>query len=58
MKSDFDKLYSKIGKAARAPSALKTTSTSTQTSLVDPVDGVLKETPKAPPQKQVWVPMS
>ena len=25
-------------------------------SLVDPVEGVLKEQPKAPPQKQVWVP--
>ena len=56
MKSDFDKLYGKIVKAARAPSALNTTSTSTQTSLVDPVDGVLKEPSKAPPQKQVWVP--
>ena len=56
MKSDFDKLYGKIGKAAGAPSALNTASTSTQPSLVDPVDGVLKEPSKAPPQKQVWVP--
>ena len=55
-KSDFDKLYGKIGKAAGVPSALNSTSTSTQPSPVDPVDGVLKETPKAPPQKQVWVP--
>ena len=55
-KSDFDKLYGKIGKAAGVPSALNTASTSTQPSPVDPVDGVLKETPKAPPQKQVWVP--
>ena len=55
-KSDFDKLYGKIGKAAGAPSALNTASTSTQPSLVDPVDGVLKEPSKAPPQKQVWVP--
>ena len=31
-------------------------STSTQPSLVDPADGVLKEPPKTPPQKQVWVP--
>ena len=50
-KSDFDKLYGKIGKAAG-----NTASTSTQPSLVDPADGVLKEPPKAPPQKQVWVP--
>ena len=55
-KSDFDKLYGKIGKAAGAPSALNTASTSTQPSLVDPVDGVLKEPSKAPPEKQVWVP--
>ena len=55
-KSDFDKLYGKIGKAAGVSSALNTTSTSTQLSLVDPVDGVLKEPQKAPPQKQVWVP--
>ena len=55
-KSDFDKLYGKIGKAAGAPSALNTASTSTQPSLVDPVDGVLKKPSKAPPQKQVWVP--
>ena len=34
-KSDFDKLYGKIGKAAG-----NTTSTRTQPSLVDPVDGV------------------
>ena len=50
-KSDFDRLYGKIGKAAG-----NTASTSTQPSLVDPADGVLKEPPKAPPQKQVWVP--
>ena len=56
MKSDFDKLYGKIGKAAGAPSALNTASTSTQPSLVDPMDGMLKEPSKAPPQKQVWVP--
>ena len=49
-------LYGKIGKAAGVPSALNTTSMSTHPSLVDPVDGVLKEPPKAPPQKQVWVP--
>ena len=49
-------LYGKISKAARVPSALNTTSTSTQPSLVDPVEGVLKEQPKAPPQKLVWVP--
>jgi len=55
-KSDFDMLYGKIGKAAGVPSALNTGSTSTQPSLVDPVDGVLKEPQKAPPQKQVWVP--
>ena len=55
-KSDFDKLYGKIGKAAGAPSTLNTACTSTQPSLVDPADGVLKEPPKAPPQKQVWVP--
>ena len=54
--SDFDKLYGKIGKAAGVPSALNTTSTSTQPSLVDPVDGVLKEPSKEPPQKHVWVP--
>ena len=35
-KSDFDKLYGKIGKAAGAPSALNTASTSMQTSFVDP----------------------
>jgi len=40
--SDFDKLYGKIGKAAGVSSALNTASTSTQSSLVDPVDGVLK----------------
>ena len=50
-KSDFDRMYGKIGKADR-----NTASTSTQPSLVDPVDGVLKKPPKAPPQKQVWVP--
>src|SRR6185503_14334078 len=55
-KSDFDMLYGKIGKATGVPSALNTASTSTQPSLVDPVDGVLKEPQKAPPQKQVWVP--
>src|SRR6185312_15765033 len=44
IKSDFDKLYGKIGKAAG-----NTASTSTQPSLVDPTDGVLKEPPKAPP---------
>ena len=55
-KSDFDRLYGKIGKAAGASSALNTASTSTQPSIVDPVDGVLKESLKAPPQKQVWVP--
>ena len=49
-------LYGKIGKPARVPSALNTASTSTQPSLVDLVDDVLKEPPKAPPQKQVWVP--
>ena len=48
-KSDFDKLYGKIGKAAGVSSALNTASTSTQPSLVDPVDGVLKESPKPPP---------
>ena len=48
-KSDFDRLYGKIGKAAGASSALNTVSTSTQPSLVDPVDGVLKEPSKAPP---------
>ena len=47
-KSDFNKLYGKIGKAAGAPSALNTASTSTQPSLVDPMDGVLKEPQKAP----------
>src|SRR6185437_647836 len=52
----FDKLYGKIGKVAGAPSALNAASTSMQPSLVDPVDGVLKEPQKAPPQKQVWVP--
>src|SRR6185369_6853244 len=41
----------KIGKAAG-----NTDSTSTQPSLVDTADGVLKEPPKAPPQKQVCVP--
>ena len=55
-KSDFDRLYGKIGKAAGASSSLNTASTSTQSSLVDPADGVLKEPPKAPPQKQVWFP--
>ena len=45
-KSDFDKLYGKIGKAVR-----NTASTITQPSLVDPADGVLKEPLKAPPQK-------
>jgi hypothetical protein len=55
MKSDFDMLYGKIAKTAGVPSALNTASTSTQPSLVDPVDGVLKEPSKAPPQKQVWV---
>ena len=50
-KSDFDKLYGKIGKATGAPSALNTASTSTQPSIVDLVDGVLKEPQKAPPQK-------
>src|SRR6185312_11588545 len=54
-KSDFDKLYGKIGKAAGNTSALNTASMSTQPSLVDHVDGVLKEPQKAPPQKQVWV---
>jgi hypothetical protein len=54
--SDFDKLYDKIGKAAGSPSALNIASSSTQPSLVDPVEGVLKEPPRAPPQKQVWVP--
>ena len=49
-------MYGKIGKAAGASSALNTASTSMQPSLVDPVDGVLKEPQKAPPQKQVWVP--
>ena len=42
-KSDFDKLYGKIGKVAGVLSALNTLSTSMQPSLVDPVDGVLKE---------------
>ena len=56
MKSDFDLLYGKIGKAAGVSSALNTASTSTQPSLVDPVDGVLKEPQKEPPQKQIWVP--
>ena len=55
-KSDFDILYGKIGKAAGVPSALNTASTSTQPSLIDPVDGVLKEPSKASTQKQVWVP--
>jgi len=54
--SDFDMLYGKIGKAAGVASALNVASSSTQPSLVDPVEGVLKEPPKAPPQKQVWVP--
>src|SRR6185437_6992418 len=40
-KSDFDRMYGKIGKAARVQSALNTASTSTQPSLVDPMDGVL-----------------
>ena len=44
-------MYGKIGKAAG-----NTASTSTQPSLIDTVDGVLKEPSKAPPQKQVWVP--
>jgi len=48
-KSDFDKLYGKIGKDAGVSSALNTASSSTQSSLVDPVDGVLKEPQKAPP---------
>ena len=48
-KSDLDRLYDKIGKAAGASSALNTASTSTQPSLVDPVDGVLKEPQTAPP---------
>ena len=51
--SDFDMLYGKIGKAAGVPSALNTASTSTRPSLVDPVEGLLKEQPKAPPQNQV-----
>ena len=55
-KSDFYRLYGKIGKAAGTPSALNTASTSTQPSLDDPADGVLKEPPKSPPHKQVWVP--
>ena len=46
-KSDFDRLHGKIGKTAG-----NIASTSTQPSLVDPADGVLKEPPKAPPQKQ------
>ena len=50
-KSDFDRLYGKIGKAAGVSSALKTASTSTQPYRVDPVNGVLKEPPRAPPQK-------
>ena len=50
-KSDFNKMYDKIGKAAGVSSALNTASTSTQPSLVDPVDGVLKEPQKPPPQK-------
>ena len=50
-KSDFDRLYGKIGKAAGIPSALNTACTSTQPSPVDPVDGVLKEPLKSPPQK-------
>ena len=50
-KSDFDRLYGKIAKAAGVQSALNTVSTSTQPSLVDPVDGVLNEPSKAPPQK-------
>ena len=54
--SDFDMLYGKIGKAAGVQSALNPASSSMQPSLVDPVDGVLKEPSKAPPQKQVWVP--
>ena len=45
-KSDFDRLYGKIGKAAG-----NTASMSTQPSLVDLVDGVLEEPSKAPPQK-------
>ena len=40
-KLDFDRLYGKIGKAAG-----NTASTSTQPSLVDPVDDVLKEPQK------------
>ena len=55
-KSDFDILYGKIGKAAGVSSALNTAITSTQPSFVDPMDGVLKEPQKSPPQKQVWVP--
>ena len=50
-KSDFNRLYDKIGKAVGIQSALNTASSSTQPSLVDPADGVLKEPPKAPPQK-------
>ena len=38
-KSDFDKLYGKIGKAAGVPGALNSASTSTHPSFVDPVDG-------------------
>ena len=49
-------MYGKIGKAAGVQNALNTASSSTQPSLVDPVDGVVKEPQKAPPQKQVWVP--
>ena len=44
--SDFDMLYDKIGKVAGVQSTLNTGSMSTQTSLVDPVDGVLKEPQK------------
>ena len=49
--SDFDMLYGKIGKVAGVASAWNFASSSTQPSLVDPVEGVLKEPPKAPPQK-------
>ena len=47
--SDFDMLYGKIGKAAGVVSALNVASSSTQPSPVDPVEGVLKEPPRAPP---------
>ena len=41
-------LYGKIGKAAGVASALNVASSSTQPSLVDPVEGVLKEIQRAP----------